>query len=401
MLRAIILSSDRVLAAQLHAAIVEVGTASVVRVIDTYPTIVELSRTVRAHAPQLVFITTESVEQVVTIAEHLEQVLPGIQVIAAGEPSNPETLKALMRGGIREIVASPFDPTQIRDSLSRAEANLSRRPVAASSTEYIYSFLPSKPGVGASTLAVNSALGIAREEPDSALLADFDLNSGIIRFLLKLDSPYTVLDAAERAGSLDENSWAQMVCKSNGLDVLHSGVLNPDIRLQTLQLHDMINYARRNYQAICFDLSGNLEKYSLELMRESRRIFLVCTPEICSLYLAREKMQYLKRIDLGDRVSILLNRYHKRNTIGPSQVEDVVRAPVLMTFQNDYNRITASIAAGGAVDHASELGQQYAALSSYMREKSQKAPAASRRSFVEYFNVSPARFTKEKPRLVS
>ena len=401
MLQSIILSPDRVLAAQLHAAIVQVGTASVVRVIDKYPTIMELSRIVRAHAPQVVFVTTESIEQVVTIAEHLEQILPGSQLIAAGKPLSPETLMGLMRGGIREVVTSPFDPVQISESLVRVQENLSRRPVAASSTELIYSFLPSKPGVGASTLAVNSALGIAREEPDSALLADFDLNSGIIRFLLKLDSPYTVLDAAERAATLDENSWAQIVCKSNGLDVLHAGVLNPDIRLQTLQLHDMISYARRNYQAICFDLSGNLEKYSLELMHESRRIFLVCTAEACSLHLAREKMLYLKRMDLGDRVSILLNRYHKRNAIGTNQVEDLVGAPVLMTFQNDYNRIMASIAAGGAVDRNSELGQQYAALSSYMRAKTEKAPAASRPRFVEYFNIGPARFTREKPRVAS
>ncbi len=38
-----------------------------------------------------------------------------------------------------------------------------------------------------------------------------------------------------------------------------------------------MEFMRRNYRVLCFDLSGNLEKYSLEIMHESKKIFLVCT----------------------------------------------------------------------------------------------------------------------------
>src|SRR5688572_25200618 len=110
MLRSIIISPDRVLASQLHAAIVQSGSAAVERTIDRYPDAVDLSRTMRASAPQIVFVGTTSVEHVIAISEFLEKTVPGIQVIAAGEASNPETLMALMRGGIREMVTSPFDP---------------------------------------------------------------------------------------------------------------------------------------------------------------------------------------------------------------------------------------------------------------------------------------------------
>jgi pilus assembly protein CpaE len=332
------------------------------------------------------------VDQVVAVAGHLEQILPGVQVIAAGPELATETLMVMMRGGIREVVTSPFDPVAIKAALARAAENLQRRPVASNSTELVYSFLPAKPGAGASTLAVNAALSIAKGE--SALLADFDLNSGIVRFLLRLDSQYTVLDACERGSTLDENNWAQIVAKAGNLDVLHAGIANPDVRLQSLQLHDMIDYARRNYKAVCFDLSGNLEKYSLELMHESRRIFLVSTAEVCSLHLAREKMEYLRRMDLGDRVSILLNRFHKRNTFGVEEVENLVGAPVLMSFQNDYSRVMKSIAAGGAIDPGSELGQQCATLASYMLERKQKV-REPRHRFVEYFNITPARFASQ------
>ncbi len=38
------------------------------------------------------------------------------------------------------------------------------------------------------------------------------------------------------------------------------------------QIGKLMAFMRRTYQALCFDLSGNLEKYSLELMQESKRI---------------------------------------------------------------------------------------------------------------------------------
>ncbi|MGC4052268.1 MAG: hypothetical protein QM757_23290 [Paludibaculum sp.] len=64
------------------------------------------------------------------------------------------------------------------------------------------------------------------------------------------------------------------------MDVLHSGRLNPDFRIESSQVRNLLEFARRHYRAICVDLSGNLERYSLEIMHEAKRIFLVVTPEI-------------------------------------------------------------------------------------------------------------------------
>ena len=90
MLRTIIISPDKQLAEQLQAAILQSSSASIVRMIDKYPTIIDLTRLVRAHAPQVVFVTTESVEQVVAIAEHLEQILPEFRSLPQGSLPTPK-----------------------------------------------------------------------------------------------------------------------------------------------------------------------------------------------------------------------------------------------------------------------------------------------------------------------
>ena len=61
---------------------------------------------------------------------------------------------------------------------------------------------------------------------------------------------------------------------------------------------------RRNYDALCFDLSGQLgEVLARNHARIEKKIFLVATPEIPALHLAREKVLYLKQLELADRIA--------------------------------------------------------------------------------------------------
>ena len=63
----------------------------------------------------------------------------------------------MMRLGVREFVGQPFDPQSLSESLQHAAALLARKPVAYGTSSQIFSFLPSKAGVGTSTLALNVA----------------------------------------------------------------------------------------------------------------------------------------------------------------------------------------------------------------------------------------------------
>jgi pilus assembly protein CpaE len=396
MLRTVIISPDTELAAYLHRVLGDIDDVSVVRIVERYPTQIDLTRMLRSHGPQAVFVCAESPEDATSIASHVEKVMPGIQVVAVGRSCEPATLMEIMRAGIREYLAAPFERRCVTDCLKRVNENLSRRPVAMQSSELLYSFLPSKPGVGATTLAINSCVALSQNPDTSALLMDFDLNCGMVRFMLKLESTYSILDAAEHAQKMDENLWPQIVTRCGGLDIVQAGVLNPEIRIESIQIQHLLDYARRNYKVVCADLSGNLEKYSMEIMHESRKIFVVCTPEVASLHLAREKLQYLQRMDLGDRACVLLNRYAKRSSITPAEVEQIVGAPVQITFANDYARVARAIQEGKGVDPNSEFGKSCAELGAYMLETKRTAPGASRKRFVDYFNITPARFSLER-----
>ena len=390
MLRAIVICPDNELNKRLENALSDAEGVAVTKVMDHYPNQQELVRFLRAHAPQLVFLSAESMTRAADIVREIEKHTPGVQVMAMGRACDPQVLLELMRAGIREYATDPFERTALAQALQRVRDMLESKPAYIQSTDNVFSFLPSKAGVGASTVCLNAAVAMSRQPNITVLLSDFDLNSGMMRFMLKLENGYSVTDAAEHALHMDETLWPQMVTTVDKMDVLHAGKLNPEFHIEGPQLNHLLEFMRRNYRVLCFDLSGNLEKYSLEIMHESKKIFLICTPEIPSLHLAREKYLYLKQLDLHERVSVLLNRCQKRPLITPEQIEQLLGVPVTMTFPNDYQGVHRALTFGRWVDPATELGRQFTLLAQTTLENRPRAVDKNKK-FIEFFSVNSSK----------
>jgi len=392
MLRGIIISPDEGLAEELQELLSQGSTLGIVRWLDRYPSAIDLGRTLRAHSPQVVFLGLQDMDAAFETASRVEACVPGMQIVTFGNSADPQALIALMRVGIREYLGAPLQIADITETLIRVTENLNRNPLRPFESEYIFSFLPAKPGVGTSTIAMNAAWACSRQPETKTLLIDLDLNSGMQRFMLKLDNEYSIVDASENAFRLDETLWPQLVTSISHMDILHSGRLNPGYRIEGAQIRSIVEFARRNYQSVCVDLSGNMEKYSLEIMQESKRVYLVTTPEIASLHLARERYHYLRQLDLGDRIQLVLNRSQKRAPISVSQIEDLLGLPVLASIPNDYQGVSRALTSGKPVDSNSDLGHEFQVLAAAMMErKAVKSPVKAGKSISDYLSILPGK----------
>jgi pilus assembly protein CpaE len=384
------------MAQRLESALAALGEVSVGRTFNRYPNAIDLVRTLRAHAPDAVFLSFESIEKAQQVVKFLEGEGGGIQIIAVHRNCDANLLRETMRAGVREFVADPFDPQALAESLSQVKVQLEKRPPIYEATSQIFSFLPSKAGVGTSTLALNVSAALARRPEMHVLLSDFDLNSGMMRFMLKLQNEYSVLDAVEHSLHIDEHLWPQLVTSMDALDVLHAGRINPNVRIESTQVRNVIEFMRRNYQALCFDLSGNLERYSLEIMQESKRVLMVCTPEIASLHQAREKLHFLRALDLESRISVVLNRCQKKALFNKEQVQEILGLPVLKMFPNDYHGVNKAMTAGSFVDPKSDLGKSMDQFAQELIERRPAVPAGEKHKFLEHFAIPPKQFVSGK-----
>ena len=390
-IQSIIISSNADLARKLIAALEATGEAEVARTFDHYPTAIDLIRTLRALATQILFLDFGSLKPGLEILQLLHAEGSRVQIVGFDRKMDPAVLRETMRAGVREFLTDPFEHHLVLETLAGVKTRLDGQPAVGDSTNQIFSFLPAKAGVGASTIAANLSGALARRPGLRVLLSDFDLSSGMLRFLLKLTNGFSVTDAIERVADLDENLWPTLITRVKGMDVLHAGPINPNYRIDPLQITELIGFMRRNYQVLCFDLSGNLEKYSLELMQESKRILLVCTGEVPTLHLAREKLAFLRELGLGARVSIVLNRLERNPLFSKKQMEDLLGVPVTRTFPNDYQSVNRAIEAGALLDTDSELGRSFAEFAAQLMDQPGAKPESPKNRFLEFLRPAPAR----------
>jgi pilus assembly protein CpaE len=391
-LRAISVCPDKQLSDLLHAALTKAEGVTVVGTIERYPSQAELSRLLRSATPDVVFVSLQSLEEALAVARGVDGHFSGIQVVAVHDSCDSRLLLEVMRAGVREFLHPPFHLPALREALLRIHNLLKQKPREWDDTDLVFTFLPAKAGVGASTIALNFSVALSDMPETRVLLADFDLNSGIIGFLLKLDSQYSLAHAAESASRLDDSLWPQLVSTIGQLDVIPSGRINVGFRIEPAQIRHLLEFARRHYRVVCTDFSGNLEKYSVEVMHESKLIFLVTTPELPALHLAREKLSYLRSIDLEDRVAVLLNRAVRRSAVDVSEVEKLLGLSVCMTLPNDYDTVQKAVSEGKPVGRHTSLGKCFQRLAESLAGGKQNSVETKRR-FVEYFSLLPARYS--------
>jgi len=393
-MRTILVVPDPALNHDLMTALAEFPEIEVVRQVAPYPEPDDFLRIIRARRPDFVFVSSQDFPRFQALAAAIDDRMPGLPVIGVARDANPiELIPKLMHLGVRELLTSPVTHEKLGETIACIAQQLARHPAPVARLGDLYAFLPAKPGVGSSTITVSTSCALADELHVQTLMLDCDLMAGVTRFLLKLGNSSSIVNALEHADTLDEDLWSQMVGHWDGLEVLHAGELAPPPTLTAASLEVVLGFARAQYDTICADLASSLDPFTIQIMHEATRIFLVTTPELVPLYLAADRLRHLKELGLADKVSLLVNRKNPAHRgLSDGEVAQLVGLPIALQFCNDYTGVQGAILDGAPISQRSGLGQSIMALAGSL------APAVSchdaplrQRRFLEFFHVPPAR----------
>jgi MinD-like ATPase involved in chromosome partitioning or flagellar assembly len=394
-MRTIVAVPDPALNHELTTALGEFPEIEIVRQITVYPEPDDFLRIVRSRKPDFAFLSTEDFPKFQALAAVIDDRMPGLPVISVARGINSiELIPKLMHLGIREVLASPITHQKLGETIAAIAQQLAKHPTPVVRLGDIYAFFPAKPGVGSSTISVSTSCALADELHVRTLLLDCDLMAGVTKFLLKLGNSSSIVNALEHADTLDEDLWSQMVGHWDGLEVLHAGELAPPASLTSASLEVVLGFARGLYDTICADLASSLDPFTVQIMHEARRIFMVTTPELVPLYLAADRLKHLKDLGLADKVSLLLNRKNASHRgLSDNEASQLVGLPIAHGFSNDYPGVQGAILDGVPISQRSSLGQSIMALArSLARAVSMHdAPPAHHRKFLEFFHVPSAR----------
>jgi pilus assembly protein CpaE len=340
----------------------------------------------------ILFLDFFDTDRAIALADSIDRVCPRITVVAVGSKQSPEELLKLMRVGIRETLAVPFLPRQVQATLTRSVRQRNRVAGTLGAGE-IYAFIPAKPGAGATTLAIHTAAAVARSSNWSTLLVDLDLRMGLTSFLLKLDGTKSIIDALERASTLDRSVWEKLVCQRGTLDILGSAPDQSSRMVGPASYEALLRFVRTQYQTIFVDLPSTLDTHEVHTLEEAAEIFLICTPDLAGLHMARRKADALRNLHLQGRVSVLVNLAGGRSAPSNASIEQIVTFPVRLTIPRDDKAISNAVQKGDVVQGRSLFARQVESLAERIATASKPSglPVPLRRKFVDYFSISAAR----------
>jgi pilus assembly protein CpaE len=315
-------------------------------------------------------------------------------VITLAHGADPlELIPKLMHLGVRQLLTSPVAHEKLAETIAFIQKQLALQPAPVPRLGDLYAFLPAKPGVGATTIAVSTSCALAEELHVGTLLLDFDLMAGCTKFLLKLGNTSSIVSALEHADVLDVDLWAQMIGKWDELDVLHAGDLNPPATLTSSGLEVVLGFARSQYDTICADLASSLDPFTVQVLREARRIFIVTTPELVALHMTADRLHGIQELGLAEKVSLLLNRKNlPHRGASDAEIAKMVGFPFALEFSNDYSAVQKAALDGVPVPHQSSLGKSIMALADSIAPAIARrdVPPPHKRKFLEFFHVPSA-----------
>lgn len=324
--------------------------------LDDRPALLE--RVARA-APDVVLLEctnhTEVLEEMVH-AIHATGAAPLVIALHAS-PELTGVVTAL-RAGVFEFLYPPLRDN-LGKALDRAQRQVNRRPPGK-----VIGFLSAKGGCGATTIACHVAAAIGRRgehHGKQTLLIDLDLNTGMVRFLMRTASPYSVLDAASNLQRLDLGYWKALTSMdAPGLEVIAAPQeLVSKHQLTREQVQHVLNFAHCNYDWTIVDLGRGLGLMTLSVLDTIDELYLITTPEVPALHLTKKIVDALAANNVSaSRIHLIGNRTEGIAGVNPRELESLLGLPLYASLPNEYSRLFKSysecrlLPKGGALAHA-------------------------------------------------
>ena len=301
------------------------------------------------------------------LREPLEDVVKRIRA-TAGQPAvfalhtaaEPAAILTALRAGASEFLHPP-----LHDSLKAALERLGQAREASRNTHRhggkTLGFVSAKGGCGATTLACHVAAELPSHVHDKVLLADLDMQSGLIGFLSKAKSPYSFADAVNNIKRLDPSYWRALI--SNGipnLEIITAPSIPSTKDLSAAQIKQVLAFARTQYPWVVLDLGRNLNPTTLSILDQIDETYLVMSHEVPALHQAKQMIRYL--LDGGysaANLRLVLNRMPKRLDVTLEELEQMLGIPIYATLANEYQTLQEAYSEGRLVDPNSNLGKSF------------------------------------------
>jgi pilus assembly protein CpaE len=264
---------------------------------------------------------------------------PGVQVIMMSVQGEMSYVRESMRAGAADFLIKPFTSDELVNSIHHV---FEARPVVpvlpigpvtmagglVQTTRQhegkVVAVFSTKGGAGCSTVATNLACAL-KAESGSAKVAVWDASFqfGDIGVMLNMQPSRTIVDVLSQMADMDGDLLeGVMASHTSGVRVLlappepqHADSIHLD------DLTKIVDVLRQSYDYIIVDTETSLHDQVLSILDAADRIILLVTPEIPAIKNTRLFFDIAERLDYGDKVMLVLNKWDRRSGIRAEKLE--------------------------------------------------------------------------------
>jgi len=383
LLRTIIIDSDQDSRVNLQRILA--GTPSVT--VGEFCTIPEALGTAPAYRPDVVIVEIpleqgRNGDGASSAIEHLARVLPDTAILVTGPTQSARLVIQVMRAGAVDFLARPVKQDDLREALEKVAR--SRPGVTAQQRNgRVISVFSAKGGAGVTTVATNLAVCSAERSSGRTVLVDLDTRQSDIATFLNLRSQYSVLDAFENIGRMDESFLRRLLTEhSSGLLVLPGPAPMNRIKLRPEQVQAGIEILRSYFDQVILDLPHDMDAATVGALEASDTIFFLVSQNVSALRLGTAGIGALRHLGIDlKKVRLVVLRERTGEDVTFKQVREMFGIPIYWRMPSDYSTVVTAINNGKPLVTAlprSKIAKNLRQLSDTLVDQQSAEPSGTR-----------------------
>ena len=307
----------------------------------------------------------------------IKDLFPSLPVVAAIGDASVALVRSLVRQGVADIVALPFDGDELLQTLLDVLARSEQARGSAEMLAPMVAVVRSIGGSGATTIATHLAADLAQHAAGGkgVAIVDLDLQFGSVADYLGSKGRGTIADLLEAGDRLDEELVQSIVSfAEDGVAVIAApDAIMPLEMVDTDQLLQVLRLLRKRFGYVVLDLPANWTNWTLSAALTANVLLLVVELSVASLRQAKRRLELFESVGIDrSNIEIVANRVERRlfrtinvddisATLGHSVLTSIALEEPLVSSAQDQGQLVS------ALRRKSHFGADIAKLSELLR----------------------------------
>lgn len=277
-------------------------------------------------------------------ARQICAISPETVIIMLSSHDDMEVIREALKAGARDFIRKPVHgPELVQKILTIYNREGSRRPSTSDTgRRKILGFLGPKAGVGATTVAVNSAVLLAKKLNKKVLLLDLDFCYGDLSHCLGGKREHSLADLLKQENAHQMQTIQRYVIQNNlGVHLL-GGPTSPEPEaLDEGIVSAILRTVEPAYDYVVVDIPPALNEKWGRLLGSLDQLVVTVADDLPSIRSAKVCLEVLKRMNYPARkIKVVYNHVAGSGGIGRKDLQDFINFPVFSELSHDREAVS-------------------------------------------------------------